>query len=223
MQGFFVGGGEGWHVERKRFLCWVSSENKEKKHVAVFASGAGSNARKFLEYFSSSEEFDIQLIVTNNPNAGVLNIAKEYGVESLLISKEVFSSEGFLKQLEQKKIAAVVLAGFLWKIPEYLIAAYPERIINIHPALLPGYGGKGMYGSNVHSAIIAGQERRSGITIHLVDELYDNGKILFQATVGIAPDDNSEKLAAKIHKLEHAHFPVVVDSYLYMVLKGESQ
>jgi phosphoribosylglycinamide formyltransferase 1 len=201
----------------------VTDNSKGKKNVAIFASGAGSNARKLLEYFELWSELAINLIVCNNADAGVLNIADEFGVERLLITKEVFLSQDFLKVLAVRKIGAIVLAGFLWKVPDYLVAAYPEKIINIHPALLPGYGGKGMYGSHVHSAVIEAKETRSGITIHLVDAHYDNGKILFQAAVGITPNDDFETLAGKIHKLEHAHFPVVVDSYLSFILKGDQR
>lgn len=178
-------------------------------HVAIFASGAGSNAQKIIEYFekqASSRPIKISLIVCNVPSAGVLEIAKEKGIPTLLINKAEFAAHGYVESLRNSDIEFIVLAGFLWKVPEVLVHAYPKAIINIHPALLPKYGGKGMYGARVHEAVIAAGESKSGITIHWVDAQYDEGDIIFQAECVIAPDDSPNDLAQKIHALEHQHF-----------------
>ncbi len=180
-------------------------------NIAIFASGQGSNAKKIIEYFAYSDFVHIALIVCNKPNAGVLNIAKENNIATLLIAKEqFFNGDNYLPTLKNQYIDYIVLAGFLWKVPERLIKAFPKKIINIHPALLPKYGGKGMYSHYVHEAIIANKETQSGITIHYVDELYDHGEIIFQATCEIAEHDTAETLAHKIHILEHTHFAKVI-------------
>jgi formyltetrahydrofolate-dependent phosphoribosylglycinamide formyltransferase len=195
-------------------------------HVAIFASGAGSNARKIIDYFENQyvSEFanatkagrpiKVSLIVCNVPTAGVLEIAKEKGIPTLLINKTEFATSGYVESLRNSDIDFIVLAGFLWKVPEVLVKAYPKSIINIHPALLPNYGGKGMYGSRVHEAVIAAGESKSGITIHWVDENYDEGDIIFQAECTIAAGDTPEILAQKIHALEHQHFAPVIEKLL---------
>jgi folate-dependent phosphoribosylglycinamide formyltransferase PurN len=208
-------------------------------HVAIFASGAGSNARKIIEYFenqyvseflagtSSSNNSNlsscssksirpikVSLIVCNVPTAGVLEIAKEKGIPTLLINKTEFSSGGYVESLKNADIDFIVLAGFLWKVPEVLVNAFPKAIVNIHPALLPNYGGKGMYGSRVHEAVIAAGESKSGITIHWVDANYDEGDIIFQAECIISSGDTPEMLAQKIHALEHQHFAPVIEKLL---------
>ena len=208
-------------------------------HVAIFASGAGSNARKIIEYFenqyvseftaataganskssslgtvNSARPIKVSLIVCNVPTAGVLEIAKEKGIPTLLINKTEFAASGYVESLRNSDIDFIVLAGFLWKVPEVLVKAYPKAIINIHPALLPNYGGKGMYGSRVHEAVIAAGESKSGITIHWVDENYDEGDIIFQAECTIAASDTPEILAQKIHALEHQHFAPVIEKLL---------
>nr|MCU0323307.1 phosphoribosylglycinamide formyltransferase [Chitinophagaceae bacterium] len=153
------------------------------KNIAIFASGAGTNAAKIIEHFAKSASVKITLIVCNKPDAGVLTIAANHKIPSLLIEKEnFFRGDAYLPQLKAGAIDFIVLAGFLWKVPEQLIAAFPNKIINIHPALLPKYGGKGMYGHFVHEAVIAHQEKESGITIHYVNEHFDEGKHIFQAT-----------------------------------------
>ena len=182
-------------------------------NIAIFASGAGSNAQKIIDHFRESNRVKVALIVCNNPLAGVLQIAKKEKINSLLIERQRFiKGDAYLPELEAVNIEFVVLAGFLWKIPQGLIEAYPRRIINIHPALLPGYGGKGMYGQFVHEAVIAAGEKESGITIHYVDEHYDHGDIIFQEKCGISADDTPHSLAQKIHALEHRHFPSVIES-----------
>lgn len=180
--------------------------------IAVFASGAGSNAARIIEYFKNHEKIVVALIVCNNAAAGVLQIAAREKMPSLLIEKEqFFRGDGYVPVLKSHHIDFIVLAGFLWKIPSTLLSAYPNSIINIHPALLPKYGGKGMYGLNVHAAVLASGDKASGITIHYVDEHYDNGDIIFQDTCDVLPSDTPESLAEKIHKLEHKHFPRVID------------
>ena len=195
-------------------------------HVAIFASGAGSNARKIIEYFENqyvsefvsgakaSRPIKVSLIVCNVPTAGVLEIAKEKGIPTLLINKPEFTSGGYVESLKNADIEFIVLAGFLWKVPEVLVNAFPKAIVNIHPALLPNYGGKGMYGSRVHEAVITAGESKSGITIHWVDANYDEGDIIFQAECAISSGDTPEVLAQKIHALEHQHFAPVIEKIL---------
>jgi formyltetrahydrofolate-dependent phosphoribosylglycinamide formyltransferase len=183
-------------------------------HVAIFASGAGSNARKIIEYFENQYVIKVSLIVCNVPTAGVLEIAKEKGIPTLLINKTEFASSGYVESLKNADIDFIVLAGFLWKVPEVFVNAFPKAIVNIHPALLPNYGGKGMYGSRVHEAVIAAGESKSGITIHWVDANYDEGDIIFQAECTISSGDTPEMLAQKIHALEHQHFAPVIEKLL---------
>lgn len=186
--------------------------NRSNKQIAIFASGAGSNAKKIIQYFEGNKSILIKLIVCNKPGAGVIEIAGDYNIPVLMIEKErFFRGDGYLHELNSFKIDFIVLAGFLWKIPEALIQHFRNRIINIHPALLPKYGGKGMYGSKVHEAVIAAGETESGITIHYVDEHYDNGDVIFQAKCQVLPNDSAETLAEKIHRLEHENFPRVVE------------
>jgi phosphoribosylglycinamide formyltransferase-1 len=180
--------------------------------LAVFSSGTGSNAARIIQHFQDHPVIRVQLIVCNNPKAGVLNVAIEHHVPSLLIEKEqFFRGDAYLPELEKNQIDFLVLAGFLWKIPAELVEAYPRRIINIHPALLPKYGGKGMYGHFVHEAVIASGEKESGITIHYVDELYDHGQTIFQAKVAVGPDDTPATLARKVQALEHKFFPLWIE------------
>ena len=197
-------------------------------HVAIFASGAGSNARKIIEYFEvggadlnaqvggagSNTHIKVSMIVCNVPGAGVLEIAKEKGIPTLLINKEEFARTGYVESLRNADIHFIVLAGFLWKVPAVLVNAYPRSIINIHPALLPKYGGKGMYGARVHEAVIAARENESGITIHWVNEQYDEGAIIFQATCLVESGDTPAMLANKIHALEHTHFAPTIEKLL---------
>jgi formyltetrahydrofolate-dependent phosphoribosylglycinamide formyltransferase len=185
--------------------------NTDIIRVAIFASGAGSNAHQIIKYFSASQNMKITFIVCNKTGAGVLAIAQNAAIPSLLIEKErFFNGDNYLPELKKYKIDFIVLAGFLWKIPVALIQAFPKKIINIHPALLPKYGGKGMYGNKVHEAVIAAGEKESGISIHYVDEIYDHGEIIFQATCKVAENDTPGSLAQKIHVLEHANYPRVI-------------
>ena len=184
-------------------------------NIAIFASGAGSNAQKIIDRFRGSENVHVSLIVCNKEEAGVKKIAERENIPFLLIQKErFFKNDAYLPEFETRHISFIVLAGFLWKIPIKLIKAFPEKIINIHPALLPKYGGKGMFGHHVHEAVLAAGENESGITIHYVDELYDHGKIILQATCPIDKKDTPDTLAQKVHALEHKHFPEVVERLL---------
>ena len=181
-------------------------------NLAIFASGAGSNAKKIIEHFSGSR-VKIALVVCNNPAAAVLNIAVENNIPGLIIEKEkFFLGDAYLPELKKYGVNFIVLAGFLWKLPPSLVNAFPKKIINIHPALLPKYGGKGMYGHHVHEAVIANKEKQSGISIHYADELYDHGEIIFQATCELTDADTVETLTDKIRILEHTHYPRVIET-----------
>jgi phosphoribosylglycinamide formyltransferase 1 len=185
-----------------------------QKQLVIFASGAGSNAQKIIDHFRDTP-VKVALVVCNKPGAGVLSIAAKENIPTLLIDKERFSrGDGFVPELQRTNADLLVLAGFLWKIPQTLIDAFPRRIINIHPALLPKYGGKGMYGQHVHEAVIGSGEILSGITIHYVDEQYDNGDIIFQTGCPVLEGDTTESLAARIHQLEHLHYPAVIEELL---------
>ncbi len=213
-------------------------------NIAIFASGAGSNARRIIEYFTPpppaplhpiiagekgkshirpesllKKEIKISLIVSNKPGAGVLKIAEEFNIPSIILDKEkFFRGNAYVDELKNANIGLIVLAGFLWKVPSALINAFPGKILNIHPALLPKYGGKGMYGNFVHEAVIAAGDKKSGITIHVVDELYDHGKHIFQAICPVLPGDTPETLAKRIHELEHNNFPRVIEEYIRNVV-----
>ena len=185
--------------------------------IAIFASGAGSNARKIIEHFSHHQKVWVELVVCNKPQAGVLKIAEEHGIPTLLIEKEqFFRGNAYVDELKEQRIDFIVLAGFLWKIPVALIRAYPQQIINIHPALLPKHGGKGMYGRFVHEAVISNKEKESGISIHYVDEVYDHGEIIFQASCEVMTDDSPETLAQRIYTLEHKHFAAEIEKLLVL-------
>ena len=185
------------------------------KRIAIFGSGGGSNARCILEYFTDNSDVEVALIISNNASAGIFNHALEFDVPTLLLNRtEFYQTESLLDRLAEKQTDLIVLAGFLWLIPQYLIRAYPEKIINIHPALLPKYGGKGMYGMNVHRAVKESGESESGITIHMIDEVYDRGKILYQESVNLDGSETPEKIAAKVLKVEHANLARVVADQL---------
>lgn len=195
----------------------ISGKSNDFIHVAIFASGAGSNAQKIIDHFRLSNKVKISLIVCNKAGAGVTGIAEKERIPFIIISKERFlNGDAYLKELRKHHIDFIVLAGFLWKIPATLINAYPGKIVNIHPALLPKYGGKGMYGKKVHEAVIAAGEKESGITIHFTDEIYDHGKIIFQATCPVDENDDADSLAQKVHALEHEHFPRVIEELLQL-------
>jgi phosphoribosylglycinamide formyltransferase-1 len=185
------------------------------KNIAIFASGNGSNAEEIIRYFEKRSDSHVRLVFTNNQEAKVLERAKRLGVETVTFSRNQFySTIEILEILNQQKIDLIVLAGFLWLIPGYLLQNFQKRIINIHPALLPKYGGKGMYGSKVHESVIKSGDAESGITIHYVNEFYDDGQIIFQARCPVEPSETVDSLANKIHELEHKYFPVLVDQVL---------
>lgn len=179
--------------------------------IAILASGHGSNAQQLMERFHMHPGIEVALVGCDRPQAGVVQRAWDAGVPSYLFNRTMLNDGTVLKELQALQVDLVVLAGFLRKIPTAMVQAYPDRIVNIHPALLPKHGGKGMFGDRVHAAVIASGETESGITIHLVNERYDEGRILFQARCEVLPDDDPSSLARRIHALEHLHFPHVVE------------
>ncbi len=181
-------------------------------NIAIFASGAGSNAVRLIEHFKNHPGVNIALIVCNKPGAAVLSVANNAGVAVLMIEKSrFFNGDAYIEDLKKFEINLLVLAGFLWKVPLTLLQHFPGAVVNIHPALLPKYGGKGMYGARVHEAVIANKETESGISIHFVDEIYDHGAIIFQAICSVEKEDTPQSLAAKVHQLEHLHYPRVLE------------
>lgn len=183
--------------------------------IAIFASGSGTNAENIAQYFKNNRDIDISLIISNRNKAFVHERAKSLGIESVTFSKDDFKDgEKVIDYLIQKRIDFVVLAGFLLQIPQRILDTYPERIINIHPALLPKYGGKGMYGDNVHKAVVEAGEKESGITIHYVNENYDEGNIIFQASCPIEEGENYETVAKKVHALEYKYFPSIIEKVI---------
>lgn len=187
------------------------------KNIAIFASGSGSNAQNIIQHFYGGNIAEVKIIICNNPKAYVLERAAALGVPAAVRGKEELTAESptsLLALLEENAIDYIILAGYLQKIPQALITAYDGRIINIHPALLPKFGGKGMYGMHVHRAVVDAGEIESGITIHLVDGAYDNGRILFQAHCPITSDDTPETVAAKVNKLEQLHFPSIIEDFI---------
>ncbi|MBL7764922.1 MAG: phosphoribosylglycinamide formyltransferase [Chitinophagaceae bacterium] len=184
------------------------------KTILLFASGAGSNVAAILRQLKGNPEYHFPLILTNNPKAGVIELAKQEGIDVMVFDRETFQSPVFIDTLDFYQPDLLVLAGFLWKIPEYLVKAYRNKIVNIHPALLPKFGGKGMYGHHVHEAVIAAGEKESGISIHLVNEHYDEGTLLLQKTVTIEPSDTPDTLAKKVLALEHEWYAKVIQNVL---------
>ncbi len=182
-----------------------------KTRLALFASGSGTNVQRIAEYFRDSARIEVAAVYCNNPEAYVLERADKLGIPSRVFDREELKSGDVLGMLVADHIDWVILAGFLWLIPDNLLEAYPGRIINIHPALLPAYGGKGMYGHHVHEAVVKNGEKESGITVHFVDEKYDEGEPIFQARVSLEAGESPESLAEKIHKLEHTHYPRVIE------------
>ncbi|WP_028979896.1 phosphoribosylglycinamide formyltransferase [Sporocytophaga myxococcoides] len=183
--------------------------------IAIFCSGSGSNAQKIIEYFQEHKSAEVVLLLSNNKNAYALERAKSLGVPTRVFDKAQFSqSQIIVNELKELGVNWIILAGFLWLVPENLIEAYPNSIVNIHPALLPSYGGKGMYGMYVHEAVVKAKEKESGISIHMVNKEYDKGTIVFQAKCFLTDEDTAETLAKKIQALEHEHFPKVIDALI---------
>ena len=182
--------------------------------LIIFASGAGTNAAAIIAHFKNNGKAKVSLIVSNKADAGVLEIAKREEIPFLIVDRKTYGETLLIEQMNDFKPSLIVLAGFLWKIPETIIHAFPGKIINIHPALLPGYGGKGMYGQNVHHAVINAKETESGITIHYVNEAYDEGNIILQARCRVEQNDGADELASRIHKLEHFYYPRAIEFLL---------
>ncbi|WP_256012977.1 phosphoribosylglycinamide formyltransferase [Desertivirga xinjiangensis] len=186
-----------------------------KKRIAIFASGSGSNAQKIMEHFKNHNEAEVAIVLTNNPDAYVLQRADNFEIPSHIFDKYEFTkTDSVVSLLKSLEIDIIVLAGFLWLIPENLLKAFPNKIINIHPALLPKYGGKGMYGDHVHKAVIANGDEESGITIHFVNENFDEGEVIHQSRFKIEKGDDLEMIKFKGQQLEHLHFPKVVENLL---------
>jgi len=182
--------------------------------LIIFASGTGTNAAAIIDHFNKNGKANVSLIVSNNADAGVLDIARKADIPFLIINKQTFRETLLIEQLGDYKPSLIVLAGFMWKVPEAMVHAFPGKIVNIHPALLPAYGGKGMYGHHVHHAVIAANESESGITIHYVNEAYDEGNIILQARCKVEENDSPGELSQRIHKLEHFYYPRVIEFLL---------
>jgi len=185
------------------------------KNIAIFASGNGTNAERISKYFEKNPDIRVRLILTNNPKAFVLKRAERMGIPHFVFDRDTFyKSEIVLHILQDRRIDLVVLAGFMWLVPGYMIHAYRNKIINIHPALLPKYGGKGMYGSHVHNAVLKNGEKTSGITIHYVNEKYDDGQIILQKEIPVLENDTADTLVSRIHELEYEYYPKVIENLL---------
>lgn len=185
------------------------------KRIVVFASGSGTNAENLITYFNNSSVGTVVQVLTNNPHAKVLDRCKTLRVSAISFNRIAFShKEDVLNILRASRPDLIVLAGFLWKFPEFMLKEFPNKVINIHPSLLPKYGGKGMYGSFVHEAVVANNEVESGISIHYVNEHYDEGALIFQAKCDVTPTDTAQTVANKVHALEMEHFPLVVEQLL---------
>lgn len=183
--------------------------------IAIFASGSGTNAENIIKYFRNNSLCEVSLLLCNKKDAYVIERAKQFNVSSIIFTKSQFEESSFIDDLlSEKGIEYIILAGFLLKIPERLLNKYPKKIINIHPALLPKYGGKGMHGMHVHEAVINAGEKESGITVHIIDADYDKGETIFQAKCSVDTGDTPEILAAKIHELEQRYFPAAIENYI---------
>lgn len=192
-----------------------------EKNIAIFASGSGTNAENIIRYFEENDSVRVSLVLSNKSDAYVLERIRPYGVPGAVFPKECWTDgRVVLDALREHRIDFIVLAGFLLRVPDVLLHAYPNEIINIHPALLPKFGGKGMYGDRVHEAVVAAAERESGITIHYINEHYDEGSILFQARCPVLPTDSAGEVAQKVHALEYKHYPPVIAKVLSEHIKG---
>lgn len=186
------------------------------KKIVIFASGTGTNAENIINYFQARDQVEVSYVLSNKKTAKVLQKAHQLEVNALYFDRTaLYHSDEVLTILRDTDPDLIVLAGFLWKLPESILTAFPEKIINIHPALLPKYGGKGMYGMHVHEAVVQNKESKSGISIHYVNEKYDEGELVAQFETSLSPDDTAEEVAEKIHRLEQRHFPRVIESLLF--------
>jgi phosphoribosylglycinamide formyltransferase-1 len=189
--------------------------NTRTHRIAIFASGSGTNAEEIFKHFHNHSSVEVVMLLSNNSQAFALERAKKFGVATKVFARTIFrESEEVLKWLKEKNVTHIVLAGFMWLVPDYLIKAFPGKIINIHPALLPKFGGKGMYGMHVHEAVKAAGEIETGITIHEVNEQYDKGKILFQSKCEVRKSDTPEQIAKKVHELEYANYSQVIEEWI---------
>lgn len=194
----------------------MTSEKKPLKKIVLFASGSGTNAQNIIKYFQNNKKAEVAAVFSNNRKAQVLKRAHELNVKALHFDREAFyHSKEVLNILKDLQPDLIVLAGFLWIFPSNMLHEFPNKVINLHPALLPKYGGKGMYGMNVHKAVLEKKEIETGISIHYVNEVYDQGKLIFQTTTSVEPTDSAEDIAQKIHQLEYLHFPKIIENLLY--------
>jgi phosphoribosylglycinamide formyltransferase 1 len=198
-------------IQSVLLILWL---NHFMHSLVIFASGAGTNAAAIIDYFKQTGKASVSLIVSNKTDAGVLEIAKREEIPFLIVDKRTFSETLLIEQISDYKPSIIALAGFLWKMPATFVHAFPGKIVNIHPALLPGYGGKGMYGDKVHNAVLAAKDTESGITIHYVNEAYDEGDVILQARCKVEENDSPETLAKRIHKLEHFYYPRAIEFLL---------
>ena len=196
------------------FFAVTKQLNFNMKRIVIFASGSGSNAENIIKYFNSSQIATVTHVLSNNEHAKVFDRCERLNIEASLFDRESFTKDDTVLNFLQVEADIIVLAGFLWRIPAKIVEAFPNKIINIHPALLPKYGGKGMYGMNVHKAVKENNETESGITIHYVNENYDEGAIIFQAKTIIDKNDSPEQIAEKIHTLEYEHFPKIIEEVI---------
>ncbi len=204
-----------WYVNNSPKETTFAAQNGYMTRLAIFASGEGTNAQKFITYFKGSKDVTVSLIVCNKAEAGVINKAKEAGIPFIIVDKDTFYNTDTVLNKLKESADFIVLAGFLWKIPDNITKAFSGKMVNIHPALLPKYGGKGMYGAKVHEAVVVNKEKESGITIHYVNDKYDDGKIIFQAKCIVDELDTPELLAKKIHELEYNFYPLIVDKLIH--------
>lgn len=186
------------------------------KKIAILASGEGTNAERIIQYFYAKKTAEVVVVITNKAQAGVLKRADKLGIPSEIILSQEFTNGKALEVLHHYQADFIVLAGFLLKVPDNILHDYPNKIVNIHPSLLPKFGGKGMYGNRVHEAVIAANEKESGITIHYINEHYDEGNTIFQAKCPVLPQDNSDTLAMRVHELEYKYFPQIIESVLLL-------
>lgn len=201
-------------VNNYSFFCSNNATLTLMKRIAIFASGSGTNAENIIKFFQSSKTATVTRVLSNNEHAKVLERSKNLKINTFTFNKDLFFNSNNIVNLLKEEADYIVLAGFLWKIPDNIINAFPNKIVNIHPALLPKYGGKGMYGMHVHKAVKNNKESETGITIHYVNENYDEGAIIFQAKTDVENDDTPEDIAQKVHALEHKYFPKIIEELI---------
>ena len=189
-------------------------ENKKNKKIIIFASGNGTNAEEIIKHFEKKDEINVQLVLTNNNTAGVLKRVENHKIPAISFNKDVYKQNLVLEILNLLNPDLIVLAGFIWKIPNSIISQFPEKIINIHPALLPKHGGKGMYGEAVHESVIRSSDSETGITIHYVNQNYDEGRIIFQKSINVRVMDSIKNISMRVQRLEHKYYPIIIEKLL---------